>query len=501
MNKGIKQKSLSKQIFGLIIVAGMSVALGLYLVTSPDTERPADAGDARDSAEPRNRARGPHGGWYFTTGDFALELQIFETGVEPQFRVYGYWQGEPLPADATRVSVTLERLGQPPQLFSFTANDDHLLGDAVVSEPHSFVVRIAAEHAGERYQYELDQVEARVTIPDAQLAANGIELATAGPATIRTVVRLTGEVQLDRDRTVHVVPRVDGVVTAVHANAGDRVRAGQLLVVMSSPTLAARRSELLAAEEHRGHARRTYARERRLWEERISAEQDYLLAKQTLHEADLAVAAARHQLVALAAGAGAGEDLARYTIESPIDGVITEKHVVSGEAASAADTIFVIADLRSVWVETSVYARDLLAVRPGQSALVDAPSLGISATGTIGYIGPLVGEQTRTAVARIVLPNPDGNWRPGLPVTAEVTAEEVEVPVAVPAGAIQSLRDWTVVFGRYDQAFEARPITTGRSDGAVVEVLAGLTAGERYAASNSFLIKADIGKSGASHDH
>lgn len=501
MNTGIKQKSLPKQFLGLLVVAGMSVALGLYLVTSPDSQHPAGAGHAHDSAEAPERARGPHGGWYFTTGDFALELRIFETGVEPQFRVYSYWQGQPLPPDATRVSVTLERLGQPPQVFSFTTSDDYLLGDAVVSEPHSFSVRIVAEHAGERYQYEFEQVEARVTIPDAQLAASGIELATAGPATIRTIVRLTGEIQLNRDRTAHVVPRVDGVVAEVHANAGDRVQAGQLLVVMSSPTVAARRSELLAAQEHVGHARRTYARERRLWEERISAEQDYLLARQTLHEAELAVAAARQQLVALGAEPSADQDLARYTIAAPLDGVIMEKHVVSGEAPGATDTIFVIADLRSVWVEASVYARDLVAVHPGQTAVVEAPALGISAHGIIGYIGPIVGAETRTAVARIVLPNPDRHWRPGLPVTAEVMTDAVEVAVAVQAEAIQSLRDWTVVFGRYDQAFEARPITTGRSDGAIVEVLAGLAAGERYAASNSFLIKADIGKSGASHDH
>ena len=133
---------------------------------------------------------------------------------------------------------------------------------------------------------------------------------------------------------------------------------------------------------------------------------------------------------------------------------------------------------------------------PGRPVTVKAPALGIATTGTISFIGPIVGEVTRTAIARIVLANPDELWRPGLPVTAEVVADEVRVPVTVRTEAIQSLRDSTVVFGRYDQSFEARPITIGRRDGNVVEVLSGLRAGERYAATNSFLIKADIGKSG-----
>ena len=119
----------------------------------------------------------------------------------------------------------------------------------------------------------------------------------------------------------------------------------------------------------------------------------------------------------------------------------------------------------------------------------------------MSYVGALVGEQTRTATARIVLPNPKGLWRPGLPVNIELIANEIDVPVAVSAEAIQTVRDWTVVFGRYGEDFEARPVELGRSDGKFIEIISGLKAGEQYAGKNSFLIKADLGKSGASHDH
>jgi cobalt-zinc-cadmium efflux system membrane fusion protein len=132
---------------------------------------------------------------------------------------------------------------------------------------------------------------------------------------------------------------------------------------------------------------------------------------------------------------------------------------------------------------------------------VKASGFEAQAAGTIAYVSALVGTQTRSATARVVLSNPKGLWRPGLPVRVEVISGEAEVPVAVMVEAIQSVRDWQAVFGRYGQQMEARPLTLGRSDGRVVEVLSGLNAGERYAAKNSFVIKAELGKAGASHEH
>ena len=193
--------------------------------------------------------------------------------------------------------------------------------------------------------------------------------------------------------------------------------------------------------------------------------------------------------------------MTRYEIRAPIDGVITEKEVSAGQVLKDDADIFVVADLSSVWVEVTVQAQDLNVVKAGQKALVKAASFQAEANGRVSYVGALVGEQTRAAKARIVLPNPKGLWRPGLPVNVELTADEITVPLAVRADAVQSLRDWRVVFGRYGDRFEARPLELGRSDGRHVEVLGGLEPGERYAARNSFLIKADIGKAGASHDH
>ena len=148
-----------------------------------------------------------------------------------------------------------------------------------------------------------------------------------------------------------------------------------------------------------------------------------------------------------------------------------------------------------------MYAKDLSVVKVGQNVTVRSKILGLEANGTLTYLGPLVGEQTRTARGRVVVQNPEGHWRPGLFVTVEVVQEEVLVPVAVSVDALQTYRDWSVVFVQYGNLFEVRPLELGRNDGKWVEVLHGLLPGERYVARNSFILKADLGKAGATHEH
>ena len=101
----------------------------------------------------------------------------------------------------------------------------------------------------------------------------------------------------------------------------------------------------------------------------------------------------------------------------------------------------------------------------------------------------------------MVLENTQQNWLVGLPVAIDLVAEEVSVPISVSVEAIQTTRFGEVVFGRYGEYFEARPLQLGRRDSKNVEVLSGLNAGEQYAAGNSFIVKAELGKSGATHDH
>ena len=167
-----------------------------------------------------------------------LELTIFEQGVEPQFRAYIYRSGKPVDLDQAELQVVLKRLGRKPETFSFAAENDYLKGNGVVAEPHSFEVEIEARLGGQVRRFGFEQVEARVTMTEQQLTDNGVQVGVAAPAKIAQTLQLIGEITFNQDRTVHVVPRLEGVVEAVAANAGDRVRKGQILATISSRLLA-----------------------------------------------------------------------------------------------------------------------------------------------------------------------------------------------------------------------------------------------------------------------
>lgn len=501
-----------KQTVTIVIIVAVGIILA-WLILGRGSSQPAteeghghseasshDDKKTTDSEQNASPQKGPHGGKLFTKNGYGIEVSIFEQGVEPQFRVYAYQDGKQIAPSANQIALTLERLGRQPQIFKFVVENDYLKGDAIVYEPHSFKVTVDARNGQLANQFSYEQVEARITMSDAQVQQNGVEVLTASPTRIKSNLQLIGEIKFNEDKLIHVVPRLTGVASSVSANAGDSVRKGQVLAVVSSQSLADQRSELLAAQKRLTLARTTYEREKKLWEEKISAEQDYLQARGIMQEAEIAVQSAQQKLASLG-GQGSSGDLTRYELRSPIDGIVVEKHMSLGESVKDDATVFVVADLSTVWAEMTIYAKDLNTVKIGQKVTVKAAALDTHSTGTVSYVGALVGEQTRTALARVVLPNPKGDWRPGLPVNLELTADEIEVPVAVSANAIQTLRDWSVVFGRYGEYFEARPIELGRSDGRFTEVITGLNVGEQYAAKNSYLIKADLGKSAASHDH
>jgi cobalt-zinc-cadmium efflux system membrane fusion protein len=187
-------------------------------------------------------------------------------------------------------------------------------------------------------------------------------------------------------------------------------------------------------------------------------------------------------------------------VQAPFDGVVIDRDAVLGESVSPEKPILVIADLSTVWVEIAVYQKDLPLVRTGQTVTIRAGYGLADARGTIEYVSPILDQVSRTATARVVLPNGDGRWHPGLFVSA-VIEDPVPAAVVVPRGALQRMDGATVVFVADHGVFTPRPVTIGRLGRERAEVSAGLRAGERIAAANSFLVKAELEKGSAGHDH
>lgn len=331
----------------------------------------------------------------------------------------------------------------------------------------------------------------------AQIEAAGVQLVVAGPMTLGTAISFPGEIRFDEDHTAHVVPRVPGVVEAVQAELGQAVKRGQVLAVVASQQISELRSEQQAAQRRLELARLTFKREQQLWQERISAEQDYLQARQALQEAEIALDNAR-QKVAAVAPAGAGN---RYELRAPFDAVVVEKHLTVGEVVDETSNAFTLSDLSRVWATFAVTPGDLGRVTTGRNVTVSAPDLGAEVQGKVNYVGNLLGEQNRAATARATLANPDGAWRPGLFVTIAVNIERFDAAVVVPEAALQTWEEQTVVFARTEEGFEARPVKTGRRDAGQVEITEGLAAGTQVAAAGSFVLKSELGKGSAEHSH
>jgi cobalt-zinc-cadmium efflux system membrane fusion protein len=341
----------------------------------------------------------------------------------------------------------------------------------------------------------------KIVLSDAQIQANGIGIALSAPRRIASAVRLSGEIRVNGERSVEVPARAGGMIETVRVSAGQQVKQGDALAVLSSAQVADLRNDLRTAAQRLALANTTLAREKTLWEQQVSAEQDYLAARQALQEATSGVQNAREKLAGVGAEAASPSGLARYTLRAPIAGTITAMQAAAGEAALPDKPLFSIADLSTVWLDLAVPAQELAHVRPGSPAEVHLDGVDAAATAKVAWVSALATSPSRSATARIVLPNPHGQWRPGLFASAAIQVQQKEVAVGVSRDAVHALDGKSVVFVRVPGGFVAQPVVTGLADGQYVEIVSGLRAGAPHAAGGSNLVKAEHEKADADDAH
>lgn len=376
------------------------------------------------------------------------------------------------------------------------------------NDGHEYVEKEDAGHIENGHEEKGEDHEEHIALSEKEIREFEIKIDTAGSGSIKETMTLSGEITLDPDRLIHIVPRVSGITKQVYKSLGEKVETGELLATLSSRELAEIKAETEAAKSRYELSRTTFDREKKLKKEGLTTETEFLEAKQIRDNAYIEYNLMKQKLRAIGIEKDISQcnddcDLTLYEIRSPGEGVITEKHVVQGELLNDESRPFVIANLDHVWVNLTVYQKDLEKINIGQQVQV-VSGYGIpDVESEIVYISPNVSEETRSATARIVIENKDKKWRPGLFVSVVVTLSDLNSDIVIPKTALETINNQSIVFIKSEEGFEPHPVTLGRSDNTHVEVLEGLHSGAKYVAKNAFVLKAQMQKAsfGDGHGH
>lgn len=371
--------------------------------------------------------RGPHRGRLLRSGDFSLEVTIFEEGTDPEFRLYPFWQNKPVDPQQVTATMDVNRLGGRVDNFPFRADNDFLKAASAVKEPHSFDVVVKASYRGANHEWRYASYEGRTQISDAAAEAGGLKTEKVGESSIDETLDLPGRVVLQPQGRAEVKAWYPGRIIEMTKTLGQPVTKGELLA-------------------------------------RIEAT----------------------------------DTLRTYQIVAPLTGVVAERNVNIGDVTAGA--LYVITDTSKLQANFFAFPRDAERLRPGQP--VDIRGLGDQrAASTIQVLLPNADPSTQAVSIAADLPNPDSQWRPGAMVEGTVTVASTKVPIAVRTRALQRFRDFTVVYAKVGDTYEVRMLKLGRRTPEWAEVLEGIEPGENYVSDNAFLVRADLEKAGASHDH
>ena len=364
------------------------------------------------------------------------------------------------------------------------------------------------EHGHGAGGHDEAESEGLVKLTPAQILAAGIEMAPAASGSLIKEISVPGRIAINANAQAKVVPKLPGTVAKVMKQIGERVNAGDVLATIESREMADAKGEFLAATRSEELAKSVFEREERLWKQKVTAEQDYLNAKNAQQEAAIKRDLAHQKLHAIglseeeiaAVPIATDESTSRFfDLRAPISGRVTARDLVMGQIVGTDKEVFSIADLSTVWIEMAVPPADLSFAKDGQEVRVQ--SAAKSATAKVVVISPTIDADTRAAKVIAELANGVGEWQLGDYVNAQLLSGKQDVALLVPRDAIQTIKGAKAVFVSDGEGFRMRPVTTGREDSERVEILSGLEFGETIATSNAFTLKAELGKAEAEHEH
>lgn len=357
------------------------------------------------------------------------------------------------------------------------------------------------EKAGnDEHQAEEDVIE----LTAQQMVEQGIVLAQVSQTEVSNVTAFPAKLTVNTDQQAHISPSFAGNVVSVNVQLGQNVKKGQILASLLVPDLVDQQANLQVAQANLELMRQDYQREQRLWSQGISAKQDYQRALNAYKQAQIQVQASKSRLTALGASSGSN---GRYILTAPISGVISKKDLVVGENVQLADQLFTIDQLDQLWLEFIVPSSHFAATTPNQQLEFKSLQTGNTFNAQIQNLNTEADIQTGRLQVRAKVLSNAAELRPNLMVNVMLKQNNSTQALSVLKSAIQKVDGQDVVFisSTHDQKieFKVQPIVIGQisSDGQRVEVKSGLKLKQAYVTQGSFLLKSELEKEEASHEH
>lgn len=362
-------------------------------------------------------------------------------------------------------------------------------GEPTPKEAENAAAGKEADHAEEAEEGEID--------------LNAEQIRKAGIVLVRAIrsgggaLTLPATIEGDPQGMQVVSAAIGGRVVSLTRHLGQSIGRGQALAIIESREAATLNAEIEAARARLALAESNLRREQRLFNERVSPEQDLIAARTAATEARIALRLAQQQVAAAGGGGGA---LNRIAVTAPLSGQVVARSVTLGQTVAADAELFRVANLSRVAVTLALSPADAGKVRPGSEIEIVAGNR--KSVARVDFVSPILDEATRLATVIAVIDNRSGQWRVGEPVTASIRLPDGGAgSVLVPQSAIQTVEGRPTVFVRTDHGFKATPVTLGSPSGDNVVVTSGLKGDEQIAGPNSFTLKAELGKGEAEHGH
>ena len=347
--------------------------------------------------------------------------------------------------------------------------------------------------------------EGEIQLTSQQMVEQGLKVAVASTGLVEKLTTLPGKLVVNTDQQAQISPNFSGYVEQVNVALGQSVQKGQTLAVLILPELIDQQANLRMAQVNLDLARKDYQREQQLWSQGISAKQDYQRAENAYRQAQITVQSSQARLNALGAS---GNNNGRFLIKAPISGVISKKDIVVGENVQLADQLFVIENLKDLWLEFNLPNTSNIHLQAGQILNFKTNGSDQNYQAKVQTLNPEADLQTGRLQVRAKVTTQADVLRPNVLVNVFVTDAQAKTALRVQKKALQQVEGKPVVFVIESEEkglvhLKAQPIEVGVSsqDGQWLEVISGLTEGQKYIADGSFLLKSELEKDEAGHGH